>query len=119
LTAEARLLAQPVSFELASSAHAEGIEDRMSLAPLAARRLAEMVSLGERIVTIEVLVACQAIDLREHRLGEGTRRAHELVRECVRFKNEEEPIPATLEPLRALVRSGVLTTATRSPATIH
>ncbi|MBA2331606.1 MAG: aromatic amino acid lyase, partial [Actinobacteria bacterium] len=88
LTAEARLLAQPVSFELASSAHAEGIEDRMSLAPLAARRLAEMVSLGERIVTIELLVACQAIDLREHRIGEGTRRAYELVRECVGFKDE-------------------------------
>lgn len=119
LTAEARLLAQPVSFELASSAHAEGIEDRMSLAPLAARRLAEMVSLGERIVTIELLVACQAIDLREHRLGEGTRRAHELVRECIGFKDEDNPIPPTLEPLRALVRSGVLTSAALSPATIH
>jgi histidine ammonia-lyase len=111
LTAEARLLAQPVSFELASSAHAEGIEDRMSLAPLAARRLAEMVSLGERIVTIELLVACQAIDLRGHRLGRGTRHAHELVRECVRFKHEDEPIPATLEPLRELVRSGLLVSA--------
>ena len=55
-------------------------------APLAARRLAEMVALGERIVTIELLVACQAIDLREHRLGAGTRRAHELVRERVPFK---------------------------------
>ena len=119
LTAEARLLAQPVSFELASSAHAEGIEDRMTMTPLAARRLAEIVSLGERIVTIELLVACQAIDLREHRLGDGTRRAHGLVRECVRFKGEENPIPATLEPLRELVRSGALTTAALSPATIH
>ena len=108
LTAEARLLAQPVSYELASSAHAEGIEDRMTMAPLAARRLAEMVSLGERIVTIELLVACQAIDLREHRLGDGTSRAHELVRERVQFKREEDPIPPTLEPLRELVRSGLL-----------
>ncbi|MEJ7570074.1 MAG: aromatic amino acid ammonia-lyase [Gaiellaceae bacterium] len=119
LTAEARLLAQPVSFELASSAHAEGIEDRMTMAPLAARRLAEMVSLGERIVTIELLVACQAIDLRrqleaEHQLGEGTRRAHELVRERVQFKREEDPISPTLEPLRELVRSGVLRAAALS-----
>ena len=108
LTAEARLLAQPVSFELASTAHAEGIEDRMTMTPLAARRLAEMVALGERIVTIELLVACQAIDLREHKLGAGTRRAHGLVRECVPFKAEEDPIPSTLEPLRRLVRSGDL-----------
>jgi len=84
------------------------------MAPLAARRLAEMVSLGERIVTIELLVACQAIDLREHRLGEGTRRAHELVRQTVQFKREEDPIPPTLEPLRKLVRSGVLEPAALS-----
>lgn len=35
LTAEARLLAQPVSFELASSSHEEGIGDQMTMAPLA------------------------------------------------------------------------------------
>ncbi len=108
LTAEARLLAQPVSFELASSAHAEGIEDRATMAPLAARRLAEMTSLGERIVAIELLVACQAIDLRENRLGAGTQRAHGLVRSLLPFKGEEDPIPASLEPLRELVRSGEL-----------
>jgi len=108
LTAEARLLAQPVSFELASSAHAEGIEDRATMAPLAARRLAEMTSLGERIVAIELLVACQAIDLRGNRLGAGTQRAYDLVRAQVPFKREEDPIPASIEPLRALVRSGEL-----------
>ncbi|MDX6474725.1 MAG: histidine ammonia-lyase, partial [Gaiellaceae bacterium] len=54
LTAEARLLAQPVSFELASSAHAEGIEDRTTMAPLAARRLAEMAGLGATIAAIEL-----------------------------------------------------------------
>jgi len=108
LTAEARLLAQPVSFELASSAHAEGIEDRATMASLAARRLAEMTSLGERIVAIELLIACQAIDLRGNRLGVGTHRAHELVRARLPFKREEDPIPASLEPLRELVRSGEL-----------
>jgi histidine ammonia-lyase len=108
LTAEARLLAQPVSFELASSAHAEGIEDRATMAPLSARRLAEMTSLGERIVAIELLVACQAADLRGHRLGAGTERARALVRERVAFKREADPIPASLEPLRALVQSGAL-----------
>jgi histidine ammonia-lyase len=108
LTAEARLLAQPVSFELASSAHAEGIEDRATMAPLAARRLAEMTALGERIVAIELLVGCQAIDLRGHRLGRGTQRAYELVRDRLPFKREQDPIPASIEPLRELVRSGEL-----------
>jgi histidine ammonia-lyase len=108
LTAEARLLAQPVSFELASSSHAEGIEDRATMAPLAARRLAEMTELGERIVAVELLVAAQAVDLRGHRLGAGTSRIHALVRERVPFKREQDRVPRSLEPLRDLVRSGSL-----------
>jgi histidine ammonia-lyase len=108
LTAEARLLAQPVSFELASTAHAEGIEDRATLAPLAARRLAELTALGERIAAIELLVAAQAVDLRGHRLGAGTRRAYELVRARVPFKGEQDPVPPDLEPLVELVRSGAI-----------
>lgn len=108
LTAEARLLAQPVSFELASTTQAEGIEDRVTFAPLAARRLAEMVELGERIVTIELVVAAQAVDLRDSpALGTGTRRVLELIRERVPFTAEGASLPADLEPVRDLVRSGL------------
>ena len=108
LTAEARLLAQPVSFELASTTQAEGIEDRVTLAPLAARRLAEMVELGERVVTIELVVAAQAVDLRDPpALGTGTRRVLERIRERVPFTSEGASLPADLEPVRDLVRSGL------------
>jgi histidine ammonia-lyase len=109
LAAEARLLAQPVSFELVSTTHAEGIEDRITMAPLSARRLAEMVSLGERLLAIELVVAAQAVDLRGKRpLGAGTGRAHELVRARVPFSGEGDPIPPDLEPVVELVRSGAL-----------
>jgi histidine ammonia-lyase len=109
LTAEARLLAHPVSFELASTTHAEGIEDRTTMAALAARRLGEMVDLGERVVAIELVLAAQAVDLRGSRpLGAGTARAYEQVRERVPFMAENEPLPADLEPIRELVRSGTL-----------
>jgi histidine ammonia-lyase len=109
LAAEARLLALPVSFELTSSTHAEGIEDRMTMAPLAARRLAQMVELGERLTAIELVIAAQAIDLRAERtLGVGTSRAYALVRGCIAFSGEGEPVPQDLEPLRDLVRSGAL-----------
>jgi histidine ammonia-lyase len=107
LVAEARLLAQPVSFEVASTTHAEGIEDRMTMAPLAARRLAEQVELGERVAAIELIVAAQAVDLREEaRLGAGTARAQTLVRERIPFSGRGDPIPADLEPLRELIRAG-------------
>jgi histidine ammonia-lyase len=108
LTAEARLLAQPVSFELVSSTGAEGIEDRATMAPLGARRLAEMVGLGEHIVAIELLVTAQAVELRgSGPLGRGTRRVFELVRERTPFVGSGDALPADLDELVALLRSDV------------
>jgi histidine ammonia-lyase len=108
ITAEARLLAQPVSYELVSTSGAEGVEDRMTMAPLAARRLAEMASLGERLVAIELVLAAQAVDLRGGQLGEGTKRAYVLLRELVPFTGEDDAIPQDLEPVVELVRSGAI-----------
>jgi histidine ammonia-lyase len=109
LTAEARLLAHPVSFELASSTHAEGIEDRTTMAPLSARRLGEMVDLGERIVAIGLVLSCQAVDLRAaERKGEGSGRAYALVREVIPFMGEGDAVPPDLDPVRELIRSGKL-----------
>jgi histidine ammonia-lyase len=106
IVAEARLLAHPVSFEVASTTQHEGIEDRTTMAPLAARRLAEMVELGARVVAIELVIACQAVDLRGRPgLGAGTSGVYELVRERVPFTGEGETISADLEPVVELVRS--------------
>jgi histidine ammonia-lyase len=107
LAAEARLLAQPVSFEIVSTTHAEGIEDRMTMAPLAARRVAEMVALGDRIVALELAVAAQAAELRGLRLGRGTAAAVSAVRTVVPFLDDGDTVP-DIEPLVALVRRGVL-----------
>ena len=85
LAAEARWLATPVSFEIVSTSHAEGIEDRATMAPAAARRLAEQVSLGWSIAAIELAVGAQAAELRGRRLGTGTGRAVEIVRRHVPF----------------------------------
>jgi histidine ammonia-lyase len=107
LAAEARLLAQPVSFELVTTTHAEGIEDRVTMAPLAARRLSEMVELCERVVAIELVVAAQALDLRKPAaLGAGTSSAHDLVRGRIPFMGEGDPLPADVEPVRDLIREG-------------
>jgi len=107
IVAEARLLAQPVSFELASTTQHEGIEDRTTMAPLAARRLAEMVDLGARVAAIELVIAAQAVDLRgPPELGAGTGRAHALVRGRVPFTDAGEAVPPDLEPVADLVRSG-------------
>ena len=81
LAVEGRLLAAPVSTEVVSTSHAEGVEDRATFAPLAARRLAEQVAIGRRIAALELVVAAQAVDLRGRApLGHGTGLAHAVVR---------------------------------------
>jgi histidine ammonia-lyase len=104
LAAEARLLAQPVSFELTSTAHAEGIEDRTTMAPLGARRLAEQVALGERVAAIELTVAAQAAQLRGRRLGRGTAAAVARIREVVPYLDAEHEVP-DVELLVEVVRT--------------
>jgi histidine ammonia-lyase len=81
LVIEARALAGPVSYELASTSKAEGIEDRTTMAPFSARRLAEMVDLGARD-------------------------AYERVRHLVPFTAPGQAPPEDLEPLVEAVRSG-------------
>ena len=112
ITVEARMLAHPVSYELASSVKGEGIEDRATMAPLSARRLADMTSLCARVAAIEFVVAAQAIDLRTPgQLGLGTGRAYRMIRELVPFTEADGTLPADLEPLVELVTRGTLTPA--------
>jgi histidine ammonia-lyase len=108
ITVEARTLAHPVSYELASSAKGEGIEDRATMAPLSARRLADMINLCHRVTAIELVVAAQAIDLRmvAEALGEGTAYAYARVRDLVPFMPSDGTLPADLEPLVDLVGRG-------------
>ena len=77
---------------------------------LAARRLGQMVELGERLVATELVVAAQALDLRApEAVGAGTRRLRgSSVRERVSFTGDEAPPPREFESLRELVWSGAL-----------
>lgn len=108
LAAEARFLANPVSLDYRGQV-AEGVEDHASMAPLAVRRTFELVSLAHQIVAIELVVAAQAVDLRgSPRLGAGTWRAYETVRECVPRLVDETKWDADVDRLATLVANGEL-----------
>jgi histidine ammonia-lyase len=77
------------------------------MAPHAARRLAEQVVLGRRVLSIELLLAAQACDLRGEPLAPGTARARALVRDRAPFVAAGQPLP-DLEPLVELVAGGGL-----------
>jgi histidine ammonia-lyase len=109
LMVEARSLAHPVSTETASTMLAEGIEDRITMAPLAARRLSEQVAVAEELLALGLVVAAQAIDLRGcSPLGRDTARAHAQVREHYAFVAAGESIGPDRGGVVQLVRSGAL-----------
>lgn len=101
LSAEIRLLATPVSLELPTTGLAEGIEDRISLAPVAARRLDELAAHATRLAAVELVCAAQAVDLRgtADKLGRGTRAAHAAVRAHHGFMDTNQAPDHDLEPL--------------------
>jgi histidine ammonia-lyase len=108
LAAEARLLAGPVSLDLPTSTIAGGIEDHMTMAPLGARRLAEMVSLGTRLAAVELVAAAQAVDLRDvGPLGRGTITAHARTRELISFVGPGQAPSNDLDALAEWVGAGM------------
>jgi histidine ammonia-lyase len=112
LVTEARLLAHPVSFELATTTLAEGIEDRTVPAALGARRLGEMNDLGRRIVAAELAVGARATRLRGERpIGAGAESAVALVSRHAPAALEGRP--PDLQPLaEALLDVGTPTATT-------
>ncbi len=106
ITAEARLLAHPVSLELASTMQESGVEDRTSLSSLGARRLEEMLGLGARVLAIELTVAAQAVDLRGGlELGAGAAAIHAYVRKRIDYLDDPERMPLPLEELATSIRT--------------
>jgi histidine ammonia-lyase len=107
IAAEARLLAQPVSFELVSTMQESGVEDRAALSSLAARRTAQMLDLTARVVAVELAVAAQAVDLRgSQELGAGAAATHAHVRARLPFLDSPERMPLPLEELATAIRAG-------------
>ncbi len=103
LAAEARLLAAPVTLEQPTSSAAAGIEDRITLAPVGARRLHEMAGYAIRLAAVELLCAAQAVDLAgvSGLLGRGAATAYDVVRSHAAFTGPGQAPPASLEPLIA------------------
>jgi histidine ammonia-lyase len=109
LASEARFLANPVSLDYRGQL-AEGIEDHASMAPLAVSTTSNLVGLAHRLVALELIMAAQGVDLRggPSRLGRGTARAYELVREFAGTLRDETEWNANLEGLATLVGEGKL-----------
>ncbi len=82
-------------------------EDYVSMGMSAARRLAPMLANLQRIVAIELLSACQGIELLSPlRTGTEARRAFDLVRSVSPALEADRPLGRDIEAVAALVRDG-------------
>jgi len=113
LLAEVRHLAQPVPHDLRWPA--DGVEDDITNAPLAARKAGDIVWRLRQILAIELMVAAQAVDLAEPpSLGRGTEVAHDLVRSVVAPLDEDRALAPDVVALDdELLASGRLLEAVR------
>lgn len=82
-------------------------EDYVSMGMAAARRLAPMLGNLQRILAIELLAACQGIDLLAPlRTGKEGQRAMDLVRSVVPTLESDRPLAPDIEAVAALLRDG-------------
>jgi histidine ammonia-lyase len=106
LVSDNKTLAHPDSVDsIPSSANQE---DHVSMGANAARHALEIVDNVRRILAIELLTAAQAVDLRldgPARLGRGTRAAHEVIRQRIKFIEHDKELAGEIETLAELIRS--------------
>ncbi|MCS5421910.1 MULTISPECIES: histidine ammonia-lyase [Psychrilyobacter] len=88
VVSENKVLAHPASVDsIPSSANQE---DHVSMGTIAGRKAREIMKNARHVIAMEILGACQAIDLREENfLGRGTEIAYNFIREDVKFVNED------------------------------
>ena len=104
LRAQVIHLSQPVP--VLPSHNADGVEDAVTFAPLAATKLDELLESVRLIAAFELVAAAQAADIRATPLSPALRRVHAVVRGVSPFLEDDRPIAAEVEALAALISSG-------------
>lgn len=91
LVSENKVLAHPASVDsIPSSANQE---DHVSMGTIAARKAGEIMKNVRRVLAMELMCACQAIDMRGDKgLGIGTQPAYETIRKVCAHLDEDRPL---------------------------
>lgn len=105
LVSENKILAHPASVDsIPSSANQE---DHVSMGTIGARKAKEILFNTMSVISIEILTACQAIDLANNntKLGKGTKIAYDMVRAQVETLGEDRIMYKDINKVFDLVSS--------------
>ncbi|NLY36765.1 MAG: histidine ammonia-lyase [Tissierellia bacterium] len=110
LVSENKILAHPASVDsIPSSANQE---DHVSMGTIGARKAREIMENVRKVLTMEILSACQAIDLRgKKQLGKGSSPAYELVRKKIALLEEDRIMHLDIDSCEELLEENALVKA--------
>lgn len=105
LVSENKTLAHPASVD--SIPTGAGIEDHVSMAPIAARYARHITDHAARVVALELLCGCRALEFRRPlKAGEGTEMLYGAVRRVMPAPEGDRPLQGPTEELARWVLSG-------------
>ena len=108
LVSENKVLAHPASVD--SIPTSADKEDHVSMGTIAARKLQGIVRNWENVLAMELLSACQALDLlKPLQPAAGVQAAFDLIRQHVPFAKEDRIFSRDLDSLRTLIREDKIT----------
>jgi histidine ammonia-lyase len=107
LVSENKVLAHPASVDsIPSSANQE---DHVSMGTIGARKATEILKNARKVIAMEILAGCQAMDLRgDNGLGKLTKRAYNKVREYIDFIEDDQIMYHSIHTVEDLLASDEL-----------
>ena len=111
LVSENKVLAHPASVDsIPSSANQE---DHVSMGTIAARKAGEILKNARNVIAMELLSACQGVDLRENadKLGNGTKKAYEEIRKAVSYYDKDRVMHIDINAIEELIKSNKIVEA--------
>lgn len=105
LVSENKVLAHPASVDsIPSSANQE---DHVSMGTIAARKANEILQNARKVVAMELLGACQAIDIRGNNgLGKGTEEVYKIIRREISMVENDRIMNVDLDRADQIVSTG-------------
>jgi histidine ammonia-lyase len=105
LVSENKVLAHPATVD--SIPTGAGVEDHVSMAPIAGRHARIVVENAARVVALELMCGCRALEFRRPlTAGEGTERIYGAVRRLVPKPEGDRPLTDACETLTRWVLAG-------------
>lgn len=105
LVSENKVLAHPASVDsIPSSANQE---DHVSMGTIAARKAREILENSKKVVAMELMAACQGIDLRGNKdVGAGTKEAYQVVRKHITRLDEDRVMYLDINKAEEIITNG-------------